>query len=119
MPYIQQCDREKFEVDINSTDYAVGLRTKMEKCVAGINDVGELNYFITCICQEYIKKNGLRYKYLNDVIGVLECLKLELYRKIGGPYEDIAIAKNGDVHILDDLMNKAAKSVQQDYSKKD
>jgi hypothetical protein len=119
MPYIKQSDRQKFDNYTNSLDYDDGLYTRMASIIGDINDVGELNFVITCICQEYIKKNGLRYKHLNDVIGVLECLKLELYRKIGGPYEDIAIAKNGDVTILDEAMKKAAESIQQDYSKKD
>jgi hypothetical protein len=36
---------------------------------------------------------------------MLECCKLELYRKIAAPYEDIKIQENGDVLIIhpDDL----------------
>jgi ubiquitin-like protein Pup len=58
---------------------------------------GDLNYLFTLISQEYLRRRGLRYAYINDVVGALEGAKLEAYRRIAGDYEDIAIAKNGDV----------------------
>ena len=30
-------------------------------------------------------------------MGVLECCKLEFYRRVAAPYEDIKIEENGDV----------------------
>ena len=30
----------------------------------------------------------VRYAHLNEVVGVLECAKLELYRRVASPYED-------------------------------
>lgn len=60
---------------------------------------GELNYFITDLCLEYIKDmGGASYTRYNEVIGVLECAKLEMYRRAVGPYEDKKIAENGDVY---------------------
>jgi len=49
---------------------------------------GELNYLITTLIQEYVLQKGLNYGTLNEVVGVLECAKLELYRRIAAPYED-------------------------------
>jgi hypothetical protein len=34
----------------------------------------------------------------NDVIGALECCKLELYRRMVAPYENTKIKENGDVY---------------------
>lgn len=59
---------------------------------------GELNYEITQACLAYIEKSGVSYVALNEVIGVLECAKLEMYRRMCAPYEDKKIAENGDVY---------------------
>jgi hypothetical protein len=60
---------------------------------------GELNYAITRLLDEYlIQKGGIRYPHLNEVIGALECAKLELYRRVAAPYEDKKIAASGDVY---------------------
>ena len=60
---------------------------------------GELNYAITKLVDEYlIRKGGIRYANLNEVIGVLECAKLELYRRVAAPYEDKKVAESGDVY---------------------
>ena len=64
---------------------------------------GELNFAITRLLDDYIQqhKDGLRYSTLNEVFGAMECAKLELYRRVAAPYEDKAIAKNGDVYITE------------------
>lgn len=59
---------------------------------------GELNYAITCLINGYIEEHGKGYSTLNSAIGVLECAKLELYRRIVAPYEDTKIIENGDVY---------------------
>jgi hypothetical protein len=82
MPYIQQQDRHKFD------SYPV----------PGSESPGELNYVVTRICQNYIADHGLSYQTLNDIVGVLECCKLEFYRRKISPYEDNKIASNGDVY---------------------
>ena len=64
-----------------------------------VENSGELNYLITSIINEYLDQKEVGYSSLNDVIGVLECAKLELYRRIIAPYEDIKIEENGDVYL--------------------
>ena len=60
---------------------------------------GELNYAITRIADDYLVRKGkLRYAHLNEVIGALECAKLEFYRRLAAPYEDQKIASEGDVY---------------------
>ena len=59
---------------------------------------GELNFAITILIDNYLSNLGLRYTTINDCIGVLECAKLELYRRLAAPYEEIKKAQNGDVY---------------------
>jgi len=85
MPYINKENREKF-FDALDKLYQTNIESS-----------GDLNYIITSICHDYINDKGMNYKTLNEVIGVLECAKLELYRRKISPYEDKKIEQNGDV----------------------
>lgn len=60
----------------------------------GILDVGELNYFITNLL---IRQKPTSYKDYNSLIGVLECVKQEFYRRKVALYEDEKIEENGDL----------------------
>jgi hypothetical protein len=63
---------------------------------------GELNFVITDLLLSYIddhSENRADYAKYNEVVGVLECLKLEFYRRAVAPYEDKKIAQNGDVYV--------------------
>jgi len=59
---------------------------------------GELNYSITVLCVDYLKTNGESYHVYNDIIGALECAKLEMYRRKVADYENAKMIKNGDVY---------------------
>ena len=59
---------------------------------------GELNYLVTTFVDRYIAASGLRYTTINEAIGVLECAKLELYRRVAAPYENVKREENGDVY---------------------
>ena len=81
MPYITLDDRKRLER---------GDRPRT---------AGELNYMVTRLIDNYlIDKGGLRYSHLNEAIGVLECAKLELYRRLAAPYEDRKLSETGDVY---------------------
>ena len=73
-------------------------RARLKQPPLTIVGAGELNYVITRILLDYLDVNDTRYQTLNDCIGVLECAKLELYRRIAAGYEDGKIAENGDVY---------------------
>lgn len=60
---------------------------------------GELNYIVSATVDQYIKDCGLSYTTLNEIIGVLECAKMELYRRIAAPYEDQKLLENGEVYL--------------------
>ena len=83
MPYIKPEDRAA--ILLNETN---------------IKTPGDLNFFISTLVNWYINEHGKSYSTLNEVIGVLECAKLELYRRVAAPYEDIKIQENGDVYTL-------------------
>lgn len=89
MPYIDQNSRKNFE------DF-VGKINNL-----GICSAGELNYLITNLCHHYIKSKKINYTTLNEVIGVLECAKQEIYRRILAGYEDNKIQENGDVSLTE------------------
>ncbi len=59
---------------------------------------GKLNFAMTKLCLEHLRTKGLSYCTLNNIIGALECAKLEMYRRMVAPYEDIKIVENGDVY---------------------
>jgi hypothetical protein len=58
---------------------------------------GELNYVITTICDAYLGHN-ISYTRCNEIIGALECAKLEFSRRVVSPYEDKKMLENGDVY---------------------
>ena len=62
-------------------------------------DAGDLNYSITkLVCSYLLNKPRSNYCALNEVIGVLDCVKFELYDRIVRPYEYMKQIKNGDVY---------------------
>jgi hypothetical protein len=70
-----------------------------------VKTVGQLNCAITMLIQKFMNDTcppqaGMHpnYAMYNDMIGVLECCKLELYRRMVAPYEDVKCAENGDVY---------------------
>lgn len=82
IPYIKAKDREKFAGFI-------------EELAVNINGMGEMNYVISKLFQRYMQLTGLNYHAINQLVGVLECIKLELYSQVARPYEDKKIAENG------------------------
>lgn len=87
MPYITEEDRN------DVVPYESGYRN--------VNTPGRLNFVITSEIDEYLQCKGvINYTNINEVVGVLECAKLELYRRIAGPYEDKKREENGDVYTI-------------------
>ena len=59
---------------------------------------GKLNYDITMRCLDYLEFKGETYTHHNDILGVLEAVKQEWYRRMVVPYEEKKLAENGDVY---------------------
>mgnify|MGYP001259760178 CR=1 FL=1 len=90
MPYIKDEERQNLEQSLASL--AAQVIVKEDSTQAGV-----LNYCISALLNEVLKTNGVSYRNINELIGVLECAKLELYRRVASPYEDEKIQSNGDV----------------------
>ena len=59
---------------------------------------GELTYVLYKVCNDYYKNSEkCGFARYAEVLGCLEACKLELYRRRIAPYEDDAIARNGDI----------------------
>lgn len=63
-------------------------------------EAGQLNYLISRLVNDYVYEQGKSYETLNEVVGVLECAKLEVYRKVAAPYEDEKCKANGEVYTV-------------------
>lgn len=85
MPYIQRDKREKFTADL---EFA---RLKLSK-----TGPGELNYFISSLVWLLFDEDP-SYAKANELLGALEAVKQEFYRRKVAPYEDVKMAENGDV----------------------
>jgi hypothetical protein len=59
---------------------------------------GELNFVLTTIINRYLVTHGHKYTYINDILGALEGCKLEFYRRVVAPYENLKCQENGDVY---------------------
>lgn len=77
MPYIPKSERNKAFENI-------------------LPNAGVLNYAIHQLINEYFEQNNRNYQTINDVVGVLDCAKMELYRRMASEYEEIKILQNGD-----------------------
>ena len=102
MPYIPATRREDFDALIAE----IVQMLHSEGTGYGTRSPGDLNYVLTKIVLGYLyqKKDKTvshtpHYADLNEAMGVLECVKQELYRRDAAPYEDKKIKENGDVYV--------------------
>ena len=102
MPYIKKEDRKIFDeclFELSNT----------------IDTEGELNYCISTLLHLILEREGVCYTNINKLMGVLECVKLELYSQIAGPYESTKKIENGDVSglrgkLVEELMRSLKKA---------
>jgi hypothetical protein len=87
MPYIKFEKRGKYDKPLQQL-------VDILKSLPAEEVDGELNYVVTKILKGVYP---LKYYHINKAIGVLECIKLEFYRRVAGPYEDAKIGESGDV----------------------
>ena len=88
MPYIKQEVRSNIDPSL-----AVLFNHLPDKL-----SIGDVNYIITQICCKYLQTKGLNYENINAIIGVLECSKSEMYRRVAVGYEESKIDQNGDAY---------------------
>ena len=104
MPYISKKDRELID---GASDFTMrhGLDSflyKLDKLKESkyenrvVSNSGTLNYIITRLCHWWLGQTP-NYEQFNSVLGVLEAVRLELYRRKIAPYEDGKVYQHGDI----------------------
>ena len=94
MPYIPQGQRIQLDPVIEKLSCKVGELCKPKNKPA-LDPDGMLNYVFTRLL---IAMDLSSYVRLERAVGILECAKLELYRKAAAPYEDMKASDNGEVY---------------------
>jgi hypothetical protein len=95
MPYIKKELRDKLEPELTN------LCNRVYNVSDDMNIAGTLNYVISTLLCKTILYKTIRYASINTICGILECVKLEFYRRLGGKYEDQCIKNNGDVEVYE------------------
>lgn len=86
MPYIPQAERENLLLQISELRFSISKDPQKRP--------GQLNFTISQLIS-LVYGEKLRYHEYNEIIGVLESAKLELYRSRVAPYEDEKKDLNG------------------------
>jgi hypothetical protein len=92
MPYIKTEKRDVLDPVLEPVFNAL---RELESDDDKNNTEGNINYVFTRILQHVYP--GRSYREVNDAVGVLECCKLEYYRRIAAPYENQKAHESGDV----------------------
>lgn len=109
MPYIKKELRQKLEKDIIKlhTDILDLITDEAEKGESVLTSTklppGIFNYVITRLLTDYYCPD-ISYFNINTMIGILECCKQEMYRRLSC-YEDGAVQKNGDIEEYKQVSN--------------
>ena len=93
MPYIPSSDRPVYDPQIKQLAESLARQPADRR-------KGHANYVITQILRKawgVDRADNESYSSYADIIGTLECAKLELYRRRLAAYEDTAIDKHGDL----------------------
>lgn len=93
MPYISSAARRDFDWMFHPerTMEMLGVEPQLP------TNPGELNYVISRLIDNYIRTNGVSYDNFNALMGVLGCIKMEMYRRFVAPYETYKNHENGEV----------------------
>lgn len=88
MPYIKEEKRQELEPVLQQ----LGLKLMNESS-------GVWNYAITALIRRWFASFTIagRYEDFERVNGLLESIKLEFWRRMMVPYEEVKIEQNGDV----------------------
>lgn len=88
MPYIEHRLRDELGESLNTLFEALEGLHESER-------PGAINYCFSCLIRDLYPKAN--YRKMNEVMGVLECVKQEYYRKVVAPYEEVKEKENGSL----------------------
>lgn len=89
MPYLTEDARAQLDEHINGL-----LKVLLE---TDVSVPGGLNYAICRVADGVIAAKGEGYAIYNTLLGATEAAKLEIYRRMIAPYEDVKCKANGEV----------------------
>ena len=94
MPYIKAEQRAVLDVPLSDLKVAIA-HLDME----GVGLDGVLNYLISTLVADGLHPTPTPWSYADiaRAVAVFECAKLEFYRRVAGPKEDVAVRDNGDI----------------------
>jgi hypothetical protein len=97
MPYITTSQRAALDPSLTDLIKAFSqARTRGDIPASAVD--GSVNYVVTRLLHAvYAVQTDPHYQDFNAAVGVLESVKLELYRRYVAPYENGKMADNGDV----------------------
>jgi len=99
MPYIPQQHRKRYDELVNQlVETLVWDSSDADLGTPAAFAPGELNYVLSSLLVKLWAK-GRQYYRGNTLMGVLECVKAEFYRRWLAPYEDGALARHGDLSV--------------------
>ena len=102
MPYIKRELREKVEPEFKIFKEKINKIIKTDPTIRA----GLMNYLFTSMLDNcYGPLENARYNDYNEIMGMLECCKMEFYRKAIIPYENWKERENGKV--LDENHSKS------------
>ncbi len=88
MPYISRKDRTQYQEVLNTLADLIPKDRMLRP--------GHMNYIVSLLLEK-VYGTELRYADHNEVMGVLNCIALEFYRRKTSPYEDLKIKEEGDL----------------------
>jgi hypothetical protein len=99
MPYIAPQQRQ--ELDALIAELAGKIVQEADKMNHEAAFAGLLNYTCTCLALKIVQRRfgRLRYWLIALITGTFKNIADEFYRRLGVPYEDQQIVKNGDVDL--------------------
>ena len=93
MPYIDVKKRQKINKSLEEIEKLISVDKEFDVSPSE----GDMNYIITILLLTYLSVKGESYATYNSIIGILECVKQEIYRRKISGYENKKIDINGDV----------------------
>jgi hypothetical protein len=103
MPYIAPHDRRPLDPLIDQLAQQIVTQARAQGSDAAF--AGLLNYTCTRLALKVIRLQfgGLRYWLIAIVTGVFTNIADEFYRRLGTPYEEKQMIKNGDVDLYEEF----------------
>jgi hypothetical protein len=109
MPYIPKEDRAALDAAIDGLADKIAERAKVSDTEAAF--AGLLNYACTRLALGVLRRrfDRMRYWVIAATTGALRNAAEEFYRRVGVPYEDAQMAKNGDVDLYAEYEKEQAR----------